>query len=232
MVTVLFADIRGFTDFLRAAHSRPKCRALQRLLPGCDPADRGRGRVIDKFIGDRIDGPVRRNPRSSDHAEAAVRAALAIVRVSRQSSFLAPHGFRGLRIGIGIHTGPVLLGAVGTATRLDFTAVGDTVNAAVRVEGENKRIGSSILITGELRSPVTRTSGPIGDLWRSPDGDCEGKQAELSLYVVEERRQVSPIILRKPNPRSPRKAPKMVLHSLALPCHSWRLKSPNPWRWS
>ena len=97
----------------------------------------------------------------------------------------AAHGFDGFRIGIGIHTGPVVLGAIGTPTRLDFTAIGDTVNAAARIEGETKRLGVSILITSETLAAVPPQSPVrIGIANQGITASVKGKQSELHLHVV------------------------------------------------
>jgi adenylate cyclase len=187
-VTVLFADIRGFTDFSEW-HTPAEVVALlnayyQRIVPLID----AEGGVIDKFIGDGLMvlfGAISERP---DHAAAAVRAALSIVRsVGNNQSVWAERGFDGLRIGIGIHTGTVVVGAVGAPTRLDFTAIGDTVNAASRVEGENKRVGSSILITEATLAAVPAEQRVA--LWIREEAiaaTVKGKQVELSLHVVDD----------------------------------------------
>ena len=112
------------------------------------PRIEAEGGIINQFMGDGIMVLFGAIPARPDHAAAAVRAALSTVRsVEDNRPLWTSLEFDALRVGIGIHTGPVLLGAIGSPTRLDFTAIGDTVNAASRVEGENKRVGSTILIT-------------------------------------------------------------------------------------
>ena len=189
MITVLFADIRGFTTFSEGRTPAEVVALLNAYYQVVVPELEAEGGVIDKFLGDGLMVLFGVIPDRPDHAQAAVRSALAIVRgIEDNRAIWTRYEFDGLRIGIGIHTGPVLLGAIGTPTRLDFTAIGDTVNAAARVEGENKRIGSSILITGatyEAIAPVQRDR--LGIRQDSLTATVKGKQTELSLHVVEER---------------------------------------------
>jgi len=186
IVTVWFADIRDFTEFSERHAPEQVVALLNAYYEVVVPLIEAEGGVIDKFIGDGLMVLFGAIPERDDHAAAAVRAALAVVRcVEDNQSRWAAHESGGLRIGVGIHTGPVLLGAVGAPTRLDFTAIGDTVNAASRVEGENKRIGSSILITSatlEAVPPEQRIQFGIRE--HAVTTTVKGKHAELSLHVV------------------------------------------------
>jgi adenylate cyclase len=190
IVTVLFVDIRGFTDFSERHAPDLVVTLLNSYYQVVVPEIEVEGGVIDKFIGDGLMVLFGAIPECADHATAAVRAALAMISgIEKNQSTWAARGFAGLRVGIGIHTGPVLLGAVGTPTRLDFTAIGDTVNVASRVEGENKRIGSSILITSAaLQAVPPAQRSQFGIREQAVTATVKGKQAELSLYVVEGRR--------------------------------------------
>ncbi len=187
VVTVLFADIRRFTDFSERNTPDRVVALLNAYYEAVVPLIEAEGGVIDKFVGDGLMVLFGAIPQRADHATAAVRAALSVVRcIEDNQATWAARGFDGLRVGIGIHTGPVLLGAVGTPTRLDFTAIGDTVNAAARIEGETRRLGCWILITDATRAAVPPDQ-------RSRFGICDqavtvivkGKQAELKLHTVE-----------------------------------------------
>jgi class 3 adenylate cyclase/CHASE2 domain-containing sensor protein len=186
VVTVLFADIRGFTTFSEHRTPAQVVALLNAYYSVVVPVIEAEGGVIDKFLGDGLMVLFGAIPARTDHADVAVRAALAIVRAIEENRYIwARHEFGGLRIGIGIHTGPVLLGAVGAPTRLDYTAIGDTVNAATRVEGENRRLGSSILITD---ATFTALSAEQRDRSRIREQavitSVKGKQTELCLHVV------------------------------------------------
>jgi adenylate cyclase len=186
VISVLFADIRDFTEFSEGHTPAQAVALLNAYYQVVVPLIEAEGGVIDKFIGDGLMVLFGALPERPDHAVAAVRAALSIVRsVEDHRSLWASHGNEGLRIGVGIDTGTVLLGAVGSPTRLDFTAIGDTVNAASRVEGENKRIGSSILITGATRAAVPSAQrNLLGIQEHALPATVKGKHLELSLYEV------------------------------------------------
>jgi adenylate cyclase len=83
-----------------------------------------------------------------DHAARAARAAVAMVRAVHEGrETWAKLGNLTMRIGVGVHTGKVVVGAIGSPGRLDYTAIGDTVNAASRIESENKAQGTEILLS-------------------------------------------------------------------------------------
>jgi adenylate cyclase len=187
-ISVLFADIRDFTAFSERHTPEQVVVLLNAYFGVINPVIEAEGGVINQFMGDGIMVLFGAIPKRDDHAIAAVRAARATVRaIADNRNVWTSLGFDGLRVGIGIHTGFALLGAVGSSTRLDFTAIGDTINAAARVEAENKRIGSIILITEATRAAVPaseRSSLGIGEHQHA--ATVKGKQVELTLYVVED----------------------------------------------
>ena len=194
-ISVFFADIRDFTTFSER-HTPDQVVAILNAYYGVViPRIEAEGGIINQFMGDGIMVLFGAIPDRPDHATAAIRAALSTIRAVEDNQPLwTSLDFDGLRVGIGIHTGPVLLGAVGSPTRLDFTAIGDTVNAASRVEGENKRVGSSILITSATLAavpPGQRT--PLGIREQAVPATVKGKQAELSLHVVECQRTAATV---------------------------------------
>src|SRR5690606_32839708 len=125
-VTVLFADIRGFTTFsdrLAPDEVVRELNALLEVMVACTFKHEG---TLDKFIGDAIlvlfNAPIDQ----PDHAERAVRPAVAI------QQRLAGHG-SGLGVGIGVHRGEAVVGTIGTPQRMEYTAIGSTVNIASRL---------------------------------------------------------------------------------------------------
>ena len=104
--------------------------------------------VIDKFIGDAIMAFFGAPIATADHGLAAVRAALSALETSDAiAAQLAARGLPPIRTRIGIHSGPAVVGNMGSSERFDYTAIGDTVNLASRLEGANKALGTRCLVS-------------------------------------------------------------------------------------
>jgi adenylate cyclase len=106
------------------------------------------GGTLVKYIGDAVFAIWGAPVRVPDHAARACRAALALARMDarrRDSDDPASH----LKTRIGVHTGPMLVGNLGSAQRFDFTAIGDAVNLAARLEGLNKMFGTRAMVSGD-----------------------------------------------------------------------------------
>ena len=138
--TILFADIRGFTAFAEEREPEAVVDMLNAYFEVATRAILDYGGYVDKFIGDAVMGvfgvPVYRK----DHVERAVRAALDLMQQlhplrSRQNPLLSA-------VGIGIHTGPIVSGNIGSQARMEYTVIGDTVNLASRL--------SSLAAPGEV----------------------------------------------------------------------------------
>jgi adenylate cyclase len=154
-ITALFADIRGFTTFSENCGGNPKrvVALLNAYYTAVIPAIEAEGGTIIAFMGDGLMVLFGAPVSQTDHAARAVRAALAMRQAVRNHTRLwEQHQFAGLRIGVGVHTGPAVVGAVGSGTRKDYTAIGDTINTASRVEGETKHQSADMLITAATRS--------------------------------------------------------------------------------
>ncbi len=150
LVTVLFADIRGFTTRSERAPAEVIVSDLNEYFTAMVSAIQKRGGMVDKFIGDGImaifGAPVD-DPDSARHAiEAAHDMVLELAEVNRR---LAARGSQPIAIGIGLHSGEALVGNIGSAQKMEYTAIGDVVNVASRIEGRTKEHKASILISGE-----------------------------------------------------------------------------------
>src|SRR5690606_19500908 len=149
-ITVLFSDIRGFTTLSETRPPEEIVDLLNRYFARQVEVIFRHGGTIDKFIGDAImafwGAPVE-DPRQAEHA---VRAALKMMQVA--NGFRAELAARGIDfdIGIGLNTGPAVVGFIGADNRLDYTAIGDTVNLASRIEGLTSRI-ARVLVSDETR---------------------------------------------------------------------------------
>jgi adenylate cyclase len=148
VVTVLFADVRSFSQFSQQQPARNVVALLNRYFTAVVPVLERHGGTVNQFLGDGIMVLFGAPSPNEDHAAAAVRAAVDMVRrVHELRATWEELGCPGFRIGVGIHTGPVIVGSVGSPRRLTYTAIGDTVNAAARIEPENKTFKSEILIS-------------------------------------------------------------------------------------
>lgn len=139
---VLFADIRNFTARSEGLAPEAMIGLLNRYFEGVTAAIHARGGTVDKFIGDGIMAFFGA-PRSMDNpAPAGFAAARAMLEaVERLNAELRAEGVAPIAIGIGLHLGDAVVGHVGAAARHEYTAIGDTVNVASRLEGLTKELG-------------------------------------------------------------------------------------------
>lgn len=146
--TFLFTDVADFTTMSELLPPEELSDVLNHYLDGACEIVLRHGGTIDKFIGDAIMAIFNAPVEQPDHAAAAVRAALELDSYAER--FRAECNARGVPIGvtrIGIHSGPAVVGNFGSSQRMDFTALGDTVNIAARTEGINKYFGTRICCT-------------------------------------------------------------------------------------
>jgi serine/threonine-protein kinase PpkA len=163
-VTILFSDIRNFTTFSERLTAAEIAEFLNAYLQqACTPVLACGGRIM-KFLGDGVMALFEPIPGdvNDSHAKRAVRASLAMQLASRafRDWIHARHPSRGLpdfSIGVGLHSGEVLLCVVGTAGQGEFTVIGDTVNVASRLEGQTKELGWAI-----VASDITISSAGSG----------------------------------------------------------------------
>ncbi|MFT4241036.1 MAG: adenylate/guanylate cyclase domain-containing protein [Acidovorax sp.] len=182
-VTVLFSDIRGFTSL--SEHRRPEeiVAMLNRYFEMQVEVIFRHDGTLDKFIGDAImafwGAPIAQ-PR---HAELAVHAALGMADALQRFAAEMEQGGLGAQfdIGIGVHTGPAVVGFLGTARRLDYTAIGDTVNLASRIEGCTKNV-ARVLVSEATRAQCAHAFEFIDR------GAFEVKGREQAVRLFEPRR--------------------------------------------
>ncbi|MDQ3139790.1 MAG: CHASE2 domain-containing protein [Pseudomonadota bacterium] len=165
-VTFIFTDIASFTTLSEQLTSETLSDVLNHYLDGaCAIILKYQG-TIDKFIGDAIMAIFNAPIAQPDHAERAVKCGLELDVYAEQ--FRKEQNEAGIPIGvtrIGIHTGSATVGNFGSSSRMDFTALGDTVNTAARTEGVNKYFGTRICVTEETVSECPNlTFRPIGDV--------------------------------------------------------------------
>ncbi len=147
-VSILFSDIRDFTTLTEKSVPEELVALLNRYLEAMVYAIHSHGGMVDKFIGDAVMAVFGAPVPTENHAVDAVRAASAmrsaLARLNRQ---LRREGLPELRTGIGIHSGEAIIGNVGSPDRLEYTAIGDAVNTAARLESLTKQYSAPILVS-------------------------------------------------------------------------------------
>lgn len=157
-VTVLFSDIRDFTTRSEGMSPSDLVDSLNEYLAAMVQAIHARQGMIDKFMGDGIMAIFGAPLRDENAAENAVRAAQdMLAELDRLNRRIEQRGQEPIRIGIGIHSGEAVVGNIGSPERMEYTAIGDVVNVASRIEGLNKKFNSEILISEDTYRSIRDT---------------------------------------------------------------------------
>jgi len=156
-ISVLFSDIRNFTTFSEKLSAREVVELLNTYFERACAALLAEGATIDKFIGDAIMAEFGAPLAQADHARRALHAAVALRAVAVEFRAWVEQRFAGrdlpqFDIGIGVHSGEAVVGNIGSSVRMEYTAIGDTVNVASRLEGQTKAIGAHILASRDTVS--------------------------------------------------------------------------------
>jgi class 3 adenylate cyclase len=176
-VTALFADIRGFTAFSEQHTPEELVAVLNQYLAAAADAVLEYEGTVDKFLGDAVMAWFNAPVPQPDHSLRAIKAALAIrSAVERLHNELPPEAH--LSFGVGIHYGDAVLGWIGTEKRLEFTAIGDSVNTAKRIQENSAK--NQILLSGAVYERVkdrveARPCPPI---------IAKGKSQPVEVYEV------------------------------------------------
>jgi len=193
-ISVMFSDVRDFTPLSEALSPTELVTLLNKLLGGLSSEIVSEGGTIDKYIGDSVMAFWNAPLDQAEHAKLACRAALKMRAAAQRLNATDGLGLKErlgpdaeLKIGIGINTGRACVGNVGSMERFDYSAVGDAVNVASRVESSCKHVAFDILVSGT----TARMAGDMAFL-EAGGISLKGKSKPETLYILvgdEEFRQ-------------------------------------------
>ena len=155
--TVLFSDLRGFTSFSETLPPDSVIRVLNRYLGEMSDAIMDHGGTLVAYMGDGIMAVFGAPLEQEDHADRALAAAREMldVRLPRFNAWMQEAGMgRGFDMGIGLNSGEVMSGQVGSERRIEYTAIGDTTNTAARLEGMTKGTGHQVFVAESTRQAM------------------------------------------------------------------------------
>jgi class 3 adenylate cyclase len=174
-VTVMILDVCDFTEFAERSSARETVAFLNEMFDIIVPCVTEHGGHANKFLGDGLLAVFGAPERLPDHADRAVAAATAVARR------LAERFGEEFRFGVGVNSGPVVLGSVGGGGRLEFAVIGDPVNVAARVENLTRETGDTILITEATRCLL---EGAGADLEPRGDFALKGVSEPVPIHAV------------------------------------------------
>ena len=182
--TVMFCDLRGFTSFSEALEPERVVEVVNRYLSEMTEAILASGGTLVSFMGDGIMALFGAPTEQPDHAARALRAAREMLseRLPRFNAWLRAQGIEHeFRMGIGLNSGPVMSGNIGSPQRLEYTALGDTTNTAARLEGMTKGTEHQLYIaesTCELLDERPPDLAFVGEL------DVRGRERRLRVWTL------------------------------------------------
>ncbi|OQA81650.1 MAG: Adenylate cyclase 1 [bacterium ADurb.Bin243] len=181
--TVLFSDIRNFTSMSEKMTAREVVDFLNEYFSYIsEPIIQNHG-VINKFIGDAVMAIYSPHLGSENHVADAVKSAVGMREKLKEFNSSKKYGFE-VRFGVGIHTGILVAGNIGTKSRLEYTVIGDTVNVASRIETENKSFGSDILVSESVIENLDNDLKSSINTEKCPPISVKGKEKPVLLYKI------------------------------------------------
>ena len=183
--TVLFSDLRGFTSFAEQREPSETIEILNRYLTLMSDAILEAGGTLVAYMGDGIMAVFGAPIEQPDHAWRALRAAREMLaRLEGFNASLREAGLGdGFKMGIGLNTGPVMSGNVGSERRLEYTAIGDTTNTASRLEGMTKGTPHQLYAADTTYAAL---SNPPKDLVAVGEFEVRGRAGRVRLWTLAE----------------------------------------------
>lgn len=185
-ITILFMDVRGFTS--RSEHMQPTeaVNLLNMLLDPLSEAVLAEEGTIDKFMGDGMMAFWNAPLDQEDHAARAIRAALAMVDIVEELNRNSAAEQKPLAIGIGLHTGDAFVGNMGSRRRFAYSAIGDPVNLAARVEALAGSQNEPLLITQETLTIAEQSAPELGKRFTSAgDHQVKGRTQPVTVFKLK-----------------------------------------------
>jgi adenylate cyclase len=181
--TVMFSDLRGFTSFAETLQPAQVIDALNRYLTAMSEAILDHGGTLVAYMGDGIMAVFGAPLQQPDHADRALAAARDMLdRLEGFNQWLRDTDMHdGFKMGIGLNSGPVMSGHVGSERRLEYTALGDTTNTAARLEGMTKGTPHQLYVADSTRAAL-RT--PADDLVEVGEFEVRGRRATIKLWSL------------------------------------------------
>lgn len=192
-LTVLFCDVRGFTALSETREPQQVVEILNRFFTPMTAVVIGNGGTLDKYMGDALMAFFGAPVRQQDHAARACRAALAMcrelerVKVEAAAADPLPPGFG---VGVGLNTGVMTVGNMGSDQIFDYTVIGDPVNLGSRVEGLTRVYGVDIVVTS-----FTREAAGEAFLFRELDRvRVKGRREPVTIYELLDDPELGPLV--------------------------------------
>ncbi|TWU65552.1 Adenylate cyclase 1 [Crateriforma conspicua] len=181
-VSIMFVDVRNFTMHSSQQPPHEIVAALNAFFAAAVERIEGHGGMVNKFLGDGLMAIFGVGTDAERHADQAVAAAIDLQSfvVDQADTFNDLH-WPGFAIGIGINSGDAIVGSIGSPRRQEYTAMGDTVNVAARVESLTKTLSQPILITASTQTLLTQ----LFTLHPQVPQNVKGKAVPIELFAVE-----------------------------------------------
>ena len=169
--TFLFTDVRGFTSLSERLEPEEVTEIMNRALTIQADAVKRNGGMVDKYIGDAMMAVFNAPINLEDHENKAIQTALEIHQDMEEAKL-------GIEIGIGINTGEAVIGNMGSDTRFDYSAIGDAVNLAARLESSTKEVGEDIVIGVNTITGSTTEGKLLEPIY------VKGKSEPIIIYTI------------------------------------------------
>lgn len=183
--TVMFVDLRGFTRFADSAPVEQVIAVLARYQSTMGDCVLDHDGTLVDFLGDGLMAAFGAPVESVDHADRAIATAIDLTtdRLADFNGWLRAESVAdGFAMGVGLNSGRVMSGTLGSERRFDYAVIGDTVNTAARIEQLTKQTGNTVLVGDQTKTNMT---GPTDGLRYVDEFDIRGKQSRLKLWTTD-----------------------------------------------